>query len=124
MKNKLRKIVVNSERYQWRIKSIDPNYVCLKVWVDGKKQRPAIQVRYRFDNPWIYFGEIISAKVPLENIFQFNPVSPKMVARIIALLSSEISVENATINCEINEEGSLQKVSDALLPGKSPFLKN
>jgi hypothetical protein len=60
MKAKLRKIDVAGERFNWRVVPLTANYVCLRIWAEGCKSKPWAEIRYRFDDPWLHFGEIIS----------------------------------------------------------------
>jgi len=92
MKAKLRKINVDNKDYLWNV-SVDEDaanmdYILLKVWIPGKKQHPLFTVRYRYNIPWLFYGEIISANTleqqeNLKNYLQLEPLTPKKVAEII-----------------------------------------
>lgn len=84
MKKKIRKISTNGREYYWLVSRLDRNYVCLKVWLSQTEKIPWIEVKYRFDDPWIHFVELIKGdSQKVREYFQLVPVRPKLVAQII-----------------------------------------
>lgn len=111
MKNKLRKITVENESYFWRIAPYadDPNFVLLRVWVDGQKSAPWITVFYRYDNPWHHYAELIIAPQKAREYLQLQPMLPSKVADIIKQ-SVSIQKENPGFNkvyLRIDDNGKL-----------------
>lgn len=92
MKVNLRRINIDKEDFLWNI-SVDEDaangdYILLKVWIPGRKQHPWIIVRYKYNNPWLFYGEIISATTSeeqkrIKDNFQMDPLKPRKVAEII-----------------------------------------
>jgi hypothetical protein len=97
MKKKIRSITVDNQKFAWRIVSDyhgDPDkyldnylehFVWLRVWRNGNKQLWA-SVRCRFNNPWYFYGEILTAPEKASEALQLKPLTPKQVAQIIRQL--------------------------------------
>lgn len=85
MKGKLRRITVNSQVFLWRIVPLDAEHVAVRIWAPGQKAVPWVQVRYKYHNPWLYYGEIISASHhdSIRKVFQLAPITPRDVKDII-----------------------------------------
>jgi hypothetical protein len=80
-----RKIVIGSTRYAWVVRRVDAQHLVLRVW-PGDRQRKAfpLEVRLRFDDPWLNFGEILAApSASRADVFQLSPVTPRMVREAI-----------------------------------------
>lgn len=96
MKSKLRKINVGNRIFYWRVGGADEEgYILLKIWIPDLKHQPWITVKYRYDDPWINFGDIVAARTDeqkdkLKEIFQFNPMTPKKVATAILFAIQQI----------------------------------
>lgn len=80
-----RKIVIGETRYAWVVRRIDAHHLVLRIW-PGERQRKdfPLEVRLRFDDPWLNFGEIVAAvAVQRGDAFQLAPVTPRMVRSTI-----------------------------------------
>lgn len=76
-----RKIVIGTRRYAWVVRRIDAHYLVLRVW-PGERQRKdfPLEVRLRFDDPWLNFGELLASPPERRGeVFQLAPVTPHMV---------------------------------------------
>lgn len=127
MKSKLRKITVREITYLWNVKQIDPNYICLRVWANGVKSYPWFQLRYRFDDPWLNFGEIFSAGERGRGVFKSIPVTPQHVVEAINQVITEYGHPEQgfiTLNFSASETKKLVVVENALLSGGNPFDRN
>jgi hypothetical protein len=123
MKSKIRNITVLNKHFVWNVKMISANFICLRIWIKGNKRIPWIQARYRFDDPWIHYGEIITMKNNPNSVFQLRSITPETVKKIIcnAIENDKISYEfKNTYNFELLN-GNLLKISNALEPGVNPF---
>jgi hypothetical protein len=60
--------------------------VLVRVWPHGAGGNAArLDVRVRFDDPWLNFGPIITAPTArVTGVFQLAPVTPRLVAAAIA----------------------------------------
>jgi hypothetical protein len=124
MKAKLRKIDVAGEQFHWRVVPVSPNYVCLRVWADGHKSKPWAEIRYRFDNPWLHFAEIISRdRERVQEVFQIQPLLPGKIAWVIQQISQRrmIKIEAHSLSYELNKDGSLHSTDSAKLFGDAQF---
>ncbi len=86
MRKRFRTITVNETRYAWRVTPIDEAHVQLKVWL-ADVRGTALQVRFRFDDPWHLYPVLISAppeaRERAEEIFQLKPITPSVVRAAI-----------------------------------------
>ncbi|WP_157476067.1 hypothetical protein [Lysobacter sp. Root690] len=76
-----RLMTIGAAKYLWLIRPINPNHVVLKVWSKqgGRKDFP-LEVRFRFDDPWLNYGPIITAPSERRHeFFELAPVTPKLV---------------------------------------------
>lgn len=124
MKSKIRKIVVQGKTYVWNVKQIDPNYICLRIWANAVKSIPWLQFRYRFDDPWLHFGELITGGSRAREVLALEPLKPKSVAEIIERVLRQYGEPGSgfrTINLEMSESIGFVEVTNALLPGTNPF---
>ncbi|MCU0493807.1 MAG: hypothetical protein MUD01_19625 [Chloroflexaceae bacterium] len=82
---RLRRMTIGANRYLWRIQRLDAHYVMLRVWAESRPRRLfPLEVRLRYDDPWVNYGPIIT--IPPERwqeLFQLEPVTPRMVREII-----------------------------------------
>jgi len=124
MKSKIRGIVVQGASFNWNVKSLDSNFICLRIWIDGIKSKPWIQIRYRYDDPWIHFGELVTGGKKAQEVFKMKPIKPKLVAEIIEIAIRDFGrVEShfKTKNLELTETQNLKEIENALSPGRNPF---
>ena len=117
MKKKTRQIVVDGQTYIWGVTEISFNQVCLKVWSPEEKI-PWLLVRYRFDDPWLQYGPIITATPEQrEKHFQLQPMQPKRVAEIIkqALQYSQDVGDTVkrTLHFHCHLNGEIEPINDA-----------
>ena len=116
MKKKVRKIVVAEKEYTWLVSKIDPNHVRLKVWKGKSTSIPWFQVHYRFDDPWLNFGEIVSvySKYVMQH-FQLKPIQPKLVAIFIADVAKQVpkraKQKRISLNFKCEHDGELVAIS-------------
>lgn len=120
MKKKTRKITVEGQIYTWMVSAIDPNFVCLRVWSSEVKSFPWIMVRYRFDDPWLHYGELINAKPEqINEHFQLKPIRPSLVAQIIIKAEEYTSTESdeirKTLHYQCTSDGHLEAIEDVML---------
>lgn len=85
-------------------------------------------VRYRFDNPWLHFGELLHAKPEqIKKHFQLKPIQPSLIAQIIikAYNLNPIKVEKIkkTLHYQCDINGELEPIKNANISGKSPWVK-
>ncbi|UOF14421.1 hypothetical protein IEQ11_22310 [Lysobacter capsici] len=76
-----RLMTIGTAVYLWIVRSMDPQHVVLKVWSRqrGRKDFP-LEVRFRFDDPWLNYGPIITTPSERRHeFFELAPVTPKMV---------------------------------------------
>lgn len=85
-KQRVRRIVVDGALYRWRVRNIDPHWISVRIWSDGERV-PFADVRLRFDDPWLLYGEMIvvanHAPERFEELFANEPVGPGRVADLI-----------------------------------------
>ena len=83
--HRLRRISIASVQYFWRVASIDPQHVLLKVWAANRSRRDfPLEVRLRFDDPWLNFGPIVTAPPErVHEVFQLAPITPAVVREIV-----------------------------------------
>ncbi|MEM7553709.1 MAG: hypothetical protein AAF378_06350 [Cyanobacteria bacterium P01_A01_bin.84] len=114
MKKKIRKILVDNREYFWIVSPIDQNYIYLKVWFSGRKTIPWIKVKYRFDDPWLNYGLLITCNSEqIAQNFQLNPVQPKLVARIIREIYELYSTQSDRFRKTLNYEYSNNELLEA-----------
>lgn len=128
MKKNIRKINVRGQVYTWMISSIDPNFICLKIWLGDTKSIPWIMVRYRFDDPWLHYGELLHGTPErIEKYFQLTPIKPSLIAQIIinAYNIAPIKAEKIKkiLHYQSDINGELEPIKNANIPGKSPWAK-
>lgn len=81
----------------------------------SSKQVTWLQIKYRFDNPWIHFGEIIAATPEqIEKYLQLSPVQPRLVAQIIKKVQKNYPTESTnspqTLNFLFNMNGHIEAI--------------
>jgi hypothetical protein len=94
MKNKLRKIHVENSNVVWLADWNDciPEYLNLRIWIDGKKNKPWITIHYRFHDKYTIYPELLIAQSNKEynekamKYFQLKPMTPKIVSDIIIFI--------------------------------------
>lgn len=84
-KKPLRRIVIGTTAYLWLVRRLDASYVMLRVWAAARNRRDfPLEVRLRYDDPWLNFGEIITATPEQRKAaFQLVPLTPALVRQII-----------------------------------------
>lgn len=122
MKKKYRTISVDGCRYTWAVRALDPHYVSLRVWSANDRRRPWSQVRFRFDDPWLHYGELLTAHhAGLDELvaqhFVLAPITPDRVADVIRLRSAR---DDDHREFEFAAE-ALIPVEDAERAGPDPF---
>ena len=118
MKKQIRKIVVAGNTYRWMVSRIDANFVCLKIWQSETKSMPWVAVRYKFDDPWLHYPELICLHhngIGVASHFQLMPIQPNYVARIISSVN-ETHLSNGgqtrkTLHFESDVDGNLVRHS-------------
>jgi hypothetical protein len=82
-----RKIQVAGEDYLWVVKRTDtgyPGYVTLKVFSPLNRAGQRVEVRFRFDDPWLNYGPMISTPPQrFSAIWSLEAVTPGAVAKVI-----------------------------------------
>lgn len=125
MKKKTRKIEVESHTFQWRVVPIDANHICLRIWKAGQTRIPWTQVRCRFDDPWLHFGEIITGDPErIKQSFHLGPIKPSLVRELILRVLQESGgpdpIEDAGYFAW-NGNGELVLIEDATVADTNPF---
>lgn len=86
-RNRPRKIHVAGEDYLWVINRTQtgyPGYVTLKVFSAKHRACQCVEVRFRFDDPWLNYGPMISTPPQrFSEIWSLQPVTPGQVAQVI-----------------------------------------
>lgn len=86
MKKKIRHITVNNQKYNWRVTRIDPHYVLVKIWIDGLKKLPWIEVKFPFEDLWLNFADLVEKNNGYYDASEDNlleGITPKKVSLII-----------------------------------------
>lgn len=87
MRKRPRKIHVAGEDYLWVINRTHtgyPGFVTLKVFSAQYRNAQRVEVRFRFDDPWLNYGPMITtAPQQFSKIWALNPVTPGQVAQVI-----------------------------------------
>ncbi len=80
-----RKIVIDNTRYAWVVRRVDAQHLVLRVWPGERTRKDfPLEVRLRFDDPWLNFGEILVAPPASRgDVFQLAPVTPRTVRETI-----------------------------------------
>lgn len=117
MKKKTRQLTIDGQTYIWGVSQISFNHVCLKVWFPEVKT-PWLLVRYRFDDPWLQYGPIITATPEQrDQHFQLQPMQPKHVAEVIRRACQYSQDASGTVertlhfHCHLN--GEIAPIDDA-----------
>jgi hypothetical protein len=84
MKSVLRKMQIDNQAFLYRVTSLNAHWVKLKIWSasQGSKNN-LIQVRLRFDDPWLNLPELYLSSSEERNQFALEPITPKQVRQII-----------------------------------------
>jgi hypothetical protein len=109
MEKKIRSISVDNRKFAWRVvldEDCPENEVWLRLWRDGNKQLWA-SVRCRFNNPWLFYGEILTAPEKASEVLQLNPLTPKQVAHIIRQLPDAGGFFSLTDSGQINSHADV-----------------
>src|SRR5215472_3182795 len=87
----LRKIAIDGVAYRWRVQTLDPQYVLLRVVLaTDRGNRSPLEVRIRFDDPWLNYGLLITASPQqIQQNFALEPVTPHQVRAIILSASGQ-----------------------------------
>lgn len=114
---KIRKILVDNQEYCWTVAQIDTIHACLKIWLSVSGGNPWLAVKYRFDNPWIGFGEVISPHPEqIAKYLRLCPVQPRLVAQIIKKVNKTHAAKSInsqdTLNYLFNMDGQLEKLTN------------
>jgi hypothetical protein len=85
----IRRITACGRMWAWRVRpdvQTYPGYVLVRIWPRGAGGDAArLDVRVRFDDPWLNFGPIVTAPAArVAEVFQLAPVTPRLVAAAIA----------------------------------------
>lgn len=85
----IRRITACGRKWAWRVRPDGPSYpghVLVRIWPRGAGGDAArLDVRVRFDDPWLNFGPIVSVPAAkVAEVFQLAPVTPRLVADAIA----------------------------------------
>jgi hypothetical protein len=120
LKSNLRKIQVENQQFRWLVKPVSVEMVLIRIWIEGKKSAPWIEVNFSFHNLWYFYGEIITHQGAQEDLlkhFQLEPVKPKIVAEIIAQAKSRYQIEEAfkTRFFELDKNGKLVEFQKSVL---------
>ena len=86
MKKKIRSIIVEGSKFNWRVNALDENFVSLRIWIDGIKQMPWFTVRYPYRDPWLNFAEIVERSGGFHEFKDdsiLQGVTPGKIAKII-----------------------------------------
>lgn len=80
----IRKINVKGIEYCWSVRSKNIDLIHLGIWstkVSGQK----LNIKLKFDDPWLNYGPMISSNDPeaLKKAFNTKPIAPKEVSDII-----------------------------------------
>ncbi len=80
----LRKIAIGGVAYRWRVQTLDPRYVLLHVVLaTDRGNRSPLEVRIRFDDPWLNYGLLVTANSQQIQNFVLEPVTLRQVRAII-----------------------------------------
>jgi len=81
----IRQITVGATRYVWVVRRLDESHVVLRVWAAERRRRDyPLEVRIRYDDPWLNYGPIITAPPERRDaVFQLVPVTSGMVRETI-----------------------------------------
>ncbi len=92
MKKKIRSVVVEGRRFNWRLSTGGDKYLFLRVWMDGNRL-PWLEIRCPYRNPWL------SAQVPIaesDNCEEYiKHITPVTVCSIIGEAVSALGMPSA-----------------------------
>lgn len=95
-RQRVRRIVVDGQKYGRRVRQTDESFVCLRWWRDGDRV-PIADVRIRFDDPWLRFPEMahVRSVTPdrFPQVFVVDPVRPGQVAELIRACAGRAEAE-------------------------------
>lgn len=128
MKTILRKIIVQGQEFKWAIKhssdiwlalpdaNFQEDHVFIRIWVVNQKTKPWVEIKYKFNNPWRYYGEIITYSGDIKDLqkkYQFDPVTPGLVAGMIESVLKQSSLPEKVIStqCFSYKNKTLEAVS-------------
>lgn len=81
------------EDYLWVISRTEtgyPGYVTLKVFSAMNRAGQRVEVRFRFDDPWLNYGPMITTpREHFSQVWSLNPVTPGKVAQVIEAARKE-----------------------------------
>src|SRR5262249_13216662 len=86
----IRRITTCGRIWAWRVRPEKgpayPGHVIVRIWPRGGGGTAArLDVRVRFDDPWLNYGSIITAPAArVAEVFQSTPVTSRLVAAAIA----------------------------------------
>ncbi|BAZ07762.1 hypothetical protein [Calothrix sp. NIES-3974] len=113
---KIRKILVDNQEYCWTVVQFDTNHAYLKICLSPSGENPWLAVKYRFDNPWIGFGEVVSPNPEqIAKYLRLCPVQPRLIAQIIRKVNKHHTAKSMnsqeTLNYLFNMDGQLEKLT-------------
>jgi hypothetical protein len=89
-KKAIRKLVMENESFSWtvmpKLSCRQSDYVYVGIWLTGHNGQK-LNVKIRFDDPWLNFGEMITCrdKDNFNQIFETRPITPSIVRKIISI---------------------------------------
>lgn len=124
MKSKLRTIIVDGQAFKTNIRKVSPDFVCLRIWLPDYLSRPYAQVRYLFNDPWLYFPERVADGGANQHKFQQQPIKPNLIAKLIRQIVFKYGLQKPLkqrYNFELAEGGELAQIENALIPKSVSF---
>jgi hypothetical protein len=66
------------------VNHVDAAHVAVRVWRAAARRGCPLEVRVRFDDPWLNWPELLGASaVKVAEVFVLEPVTPPLVERLI-----------------------------------------
>ena len=79
-----RTIQVDGIAYGFNVRFTNQSHVTVRAWLLEPDRRRQLRVDVRFDDPWLHYGEIITAPPGrAAEVFQLEPVRPRLVEGLI-----------------------------------------
>lgn len=90
MRQPPRRIHIAGQDYLWivgrrhRADDVYPGHVCLKVFSAVHRGRQRLEVRVRFDDPWLNYGPMLTTPADrFDAVWALQPITPGLVAQIV-----------------------------------------
>jgi hypothetical protein len=86
MKKKIRHIVVDGHKFVWRILDKDESSKLLRIWIEGQKRIPWLDVIYPYRNPWLNLADAVAASNSLflgDDPDLFEGITPLKVSNVL-----------------------------------------